>query len=66
MLIVTFHRNTCVGLRIKFIKSNTLRCINCKYVKERLFSKKYKCEIILGLDLEDGELGYCNMYESSK
>ncbi len=56
-------RYTMAGLGVPFTKSDTRQCINCTYVKKRLFRNKYYCELVMGLNLDDGKYGCCFMYE---
>lgn len=43
---------------IYFKQSKYQNCSNCKYCYKTLVFKKYKCEVVLGVDLTD-MLDYC-------
>ena len=57
------YRCTVAGLPVLFVKDSNKNCLTCSHSCKKLFSKKYRCTIILGLDLYDGVYGYCDMYE---
>jgi hypothetical protein len=59
-------RYTSVGMPINFKKSEEKKCINCEYKQKKFFKKEYKCQVILGLDVGDGNYGYCLMYDREK